>query len=167
MSDNAANATSADSSATNDDNAPKNEGNAPTSRDNAVSRPGIDWKSESRKWENRAKENKRAANERDELAKAIGDKDATIEALKAKVADFETAAKVREWSANAAAEHGISADLIRGTTEDEINAHAAAIAKALHDAKPSVAPVVPQAGATPDSDGGNLAEFARNVFAGD
>lgn len=161
MSDNAASDTPADSSTTNGDNAPKNEGN------DAVSKSEIDWKSESRKWENRAKENRRAANERDELAKAIGDKDATIEALKAKVADFETAAKVREWSANAAAEHGISADLIRGTTEDEINAHAAAIAKALHDAKPSVAPVVPQAGATPDNNGGNLAEFARNVFAGD
>lgn len=161
MSDNAASDTPADSSATNSDNAPKNEDNT------AASKPEIDWKSESRKWENRAKENKRAANERDELAKAIGDKDATIEALKAKVADFETAAKVREWSANAAAEHGISADLIRGTTEDEINAHAAAIAKALHDAKPSVAPVVPQAGTTPDNSNGNLAEFARNVFAGD
>lgn len=161
MSDNAASDTSADNSATNDDSAPKNEDNT------AVSKPEIDWKSESRKWESRAKENRRAANERDELAKAIGDKDATIEALKAKVADFETAAKVREWSANAAAEHGISADLIRGNTEDEINAHAAAIAKALHDAKPSVAPVVPQAGATPDNDGGNLAQFARNVFAGD
>ena len=154
MSENAASDTPADTSATNDDNAPKNGDNT------AASKPEIDWKSESRKWENRAKENRRAANERDELAKAIGDKDATIEALKAKVADFETAAKVREWSANAAAEHGISADLIRGTTEDEI-------AKALHDAKPSVAPVVPQAGATPDNDGGNLAEFARNVFAGD
>ena len=153
MSDNAASDTPADNSATNDDS--------------ATSKPEIDWKSESRKWENRAKENRRAANERDELAKAIGDKDATIEALKAKVANFETAAKVREWSANAAAEHGISADLIRGTTEEEINAHAAAIAKALHDAKPSVAPVVHQAGATPDNDGGNLAEFARNVFAGD
>ena len=161
MSDNAASDTPADNSATNDDSAPTNGDNA------AASKPEIDWKSESRKWESRAKENRRAANERDELAKAIGDKDATIEALKAKVADFETAAKVREWSANAAAEHGISADLIRGTTEDEINAHAAAIAKALHDAKPSVVPVVPQAGATPDNDGGNLAEFARNVFAGD
>lgn len=160
MSDNAASDTPADNSTNNGDNAPKNE-------DNAAVKSEIDWKSESRKWENRAKENRRAANERDELAKAIGDKDATIEALKAKVADFETAAKVREWSANAAAEHGISADLIRGTTEDEINTHAAAIAKALHDAKPPVAPVVPQAGATPDNNGGNLAEFARNVFAGD
>lgn len=160
MSDNAASDTPADNSTNNGDNAPKNE-------DNAAIKPEIDWKSESRKWESRAKENRRAANERDELAKAIGDKDATIEALKAKVADFETAAKVREWSANAAAEHGISADLIRGTTEDEINAHAAAIAKALHDAKPPVAPVVPQAGTTPDNGGGNLAEFARNVFAGD
>lgn len=160
MSDNAASDTPADNNTNNGDNAPTNEGNA------AV-KPEIDWKSESRKWENRAKENRRAANERDELAKAIGDKDATIEALKAKVADFETAAKVREWSANAAAEHGISADLIRGNTEDEINAHAAAIAKALHDAKPPVAPVVPQAGATPDNNGGNLAQFARNVFAGD
>ena len=160
MSDNAASDTPADNNATNSDS-------APTNGDNAAVKPEIDWKSESRKWENRAKENRRAANERDELAKAIGDKDATIEALKAKVADFETAAKVREWSANAAAEHGINADLIRGTTEDEINAHAAAIAKALHDAKPPVAPVVPQAGATPDNGGGNLAEFARNVFAGD
>ena len=160
MSDNAASDTPADNSTNNGDNAPKNE-------DNAAVKPEIDWKSESRKWESRAKENRRAANERDELAKAIGDKDATIETLKAKVADFETAAKVREWSANAAAEHGISADLIRGNTEDEINAHAAAIAKALHDAKPPVAPVVPQAGATPDNNGGNLAEFARNVFAGD
>ena len=160
MSDNAASDTPADNSATNDDNAPKNE-------DNAASKPEIDWKSESRKWEPRAKANRRAPNARAELATAIGDKDATIEALKAKVADFETAAKVREWSANAAAEHGISADLIRGTTEDEINAHAAAIPKALHDAKPSVPPVVPQAGVTPDNDGGNLAEFARNVFAGD
>ena len=160
MSDNAASDTPADNSTNNGDNAPKNE-------DNAAVKSEIDWKSDSRKWENRAKENRRAANERDELAKAIGDKNATIEALKAKVADFETAAKVREWSANAAAEHGISADLIRGTTEDEINTHAAAIAKALHDAKPPVAPVVPQAGATPDNNGGNLAEFARNVFAGD
>lgn len=160
MSDNAASDTPADNSTTNDDN-------APTNGDNATVKPEIDWKSESRKWESRAKENRRAANERDELAKAIGDKDATIETLKAKVADFETAAKVREWSANAAAEHGISADLIRGNTEDEINAHAAAIAKALHDAKPPVAPVVTQAGTTPDNNGGNLAEFARNVFASD
>nr|DAN72619.1 MAG TPA: hypothetical protein [Caudoviricetes sp.] len=160
MSDNAASDTPSDNSTNNGDNVPKNE-------DNAAVKPEIDWKSESRKWENRAKENRRAANERDELAKAIGDKDATIEALKAKVADFETAAKVREWSANAAAEHGISADLIRGNTEDEIDAHAVAIAKALHDAKLPVVPVVPQAGATPDNSGGNLAQFARNVFAGD
>lgn len=53
MSDNAASDTPADNSTTNDDN-------APTNGDNAASKPEIDWKSESRKWENRAKENRRA-----------------------------------------------------------------------------------------------------------
>lgn len=72
MSDNAAS----------DTPAANNGDNALTDGDNAASKPEIDWKSESRKWESRAKENRRAANERDELAKAIGDKDATIEALR-------------------------------------------------------------------------------------
>ncbi len=70
MSDNAASDTPADNNATNDDNAPKNE-------DNAASKPEIDWKSEVPEVGEPRQENRRAANERDELAKAIGDKDAT------------------------------------------------------------------------------------------
>lgn len=118
-----------------------------------------DWKIEARKWEARAKENKTALDEltgkytaveseKSELAKAI-------ETLKAKE---ERALLV----ADVAKATGVPASALRGSTREELEAHAADLAELI---KPS-GPVIIGQEKSPEKVGDDpLREFTRTLFA--
>lgn len=95
-----------------------------------------DWKAEARKWEARAKDNKSALDglttEREALV-------AERDELSGKVADFESAKEREALLADIAGAKGVPASALRGSTRDELEAHADVLADLI---KPS-APVVP------------------------
>nr|DAY24960.1 MAG TPA: Major head protein [Caudoviricetes sp.] len=104
----------------------------------------------------------RLARERDKYAdyddlKAAASKLAEAEARLSQIDAQAALDKIRN---DVAQEAGVPADLLRGSTKDELTAHASALAEALK-ARPSV-PVIPTQGATPSvSD----ADSARRAFA--
>lgn len=104
----------------------------------------------------------RLARERDKYAdyddfKAAASKLADAEARLAQIDAQAALDKIRN---DVAQEAGVPAELLRGSTKDELTAHASALAEALK-ARPSV-PVIPTQGATPSvSD----ADSARRAFA--
>ena len=104
----------------------------------------------------------RLARERDKYAdyddlKAAASKRADAEA---RLAQIDAQAAIDKIRNDVAQEAGVPADLLRGSTKDELAAHASALAEALK-ARPSV-PVIPTQGATPSvSD----ADSARRAFA--
>lgn len=104
----------------------------------------------------------RLARERDKYAdyddlKAAASKLADAEARLAQIDAQAALDKIRN---DVAQEAGVPAELLRGSTKDELTAHATALAEALK-ARPSV-PVIPTQGATPSvSD----ADSARRAFA--
>lgn len=120
---------------------------------------GTDWKAEARKWESRAKENKTAADERDEHA-------ARVAALEAEVEGFRAAEQIRKDTAEVAKEHGVNPDLLRGSTRDELDAHAQALKAAL-DARPAP-PVISSQGKSPGSTPADPnREAVRKLFRGE
>lgn len=104
----------------------------------------------------------RLAREREKFAdyddlKAAASKLADAEARLAQIDAQAALDKIRN---DVAQEAGVPAGLLRGSTKDELAAHASALAEALK-ARPSV-PVIPTQGATPSvSD----ADSARRAFA--
>ena len=104
----------------------------------------------------------RLARERDKYAdyddlKAAASK---LAAAEARLAQIDAQAALDKIRNDVAQEAGVPADLLRGSTKDELTAHASALAEALK-ARPSV-PVIPTQGATPSvSD----ADSARRAFA--
>lgn len=104
----------------------------------------------------------RLARERDKYAdyddlKAAASKLADAEARLAQIDAQAALDKIRN---DVAKEAGVPADLLRGSTKDELAAHASALAEALK-ARPSV-PVIPTQGATPSV---SEADSARRAFA--
>lgn len=131
---------------------------------------GTDWKAEARKWESRAKENKTAADERDEHA-------ARVAALEAEVEGFRAAEQIRKDTAEVAKEHGVNPDLLRGSTRDELDAHAQKVKaeldahvqelKAALDARPAP-PVISSQGKSPGSTPADPnREAVRKLFRGE
>lgn len=108
----------------------------------------------------------RLAREREKFAdyddlKAAASKLAEAEARLAQIDAQAALDKIRN---DVAQEAGVPADLLRGSTKDELTAHASALAEALK-AHPSV-PVIPTQGATPsvsDADSARRA-FAKELF---
>lgn len=104
----------------------------------------------------------RLAREREKFAdyddlKAAASKLADAEA---RLAQIDAQAELDKIRNDVAQEAGVPAGLLRGSTKDELAAHASALAEALK-ARPSV-PVIPTQGATPSvSD----ADSARRAFA--
>ena len=104
----------------------------------------------------------RLARERDKYAdyddlKAAASKLAEAEARLAQIDAQAALDKIRN---DVAQEAGVPADLLRGSTKDELTAHASALAEALKE-RPSV-PVIPTQGATPSV---STADSARRAFA--
>jgi hypothetical protein len=87
-----------------------------------------DWKAEARKWEKRAKANAKQQDSNKTADDEIASIRAELEAMKAE-------RDQKAWLDEVSKETGVSADLIRGATKEEMKAHAEAIAKAYK--KPS------------------------------
>jgi len=132
-----------------------------------------DWKAEARKWEDRAKTNSSAATKLAEIdAASLTEAQkltARADAAEAKVAKFESDAQVAAWRAEVATSTGIPADALRGSTKDELEAHAALLAPLIAPKGPSgaVGPYVPPEGGAPRGALGDpatqFAEFIRNA----
>jgi murein DD-endopeptidase MepM/ murein hydrolase activator NlpD len=125
---------------------------------------GKDWKAEARKWEARSKENATAARRLAELEEASkSDLQKALERAEAaerRATEYElTAAR-----AEVASQAGIPADVLRGATREELEAHAASL-KAVLDAQTAPrGPVVTNPGGTPTTTGGDEHEFVTNLF---
>lgn len=119
----------------------------------------IDWKVEARKWEDRSKANKAAA----DANKAAADKLARLEEankteaqkqadkltkLEAELAEYKTREQVAAWTKEVADAEGVPGDLLRGSTREELEAHAKQL-KPLITAAPKAQPV-PGIGQVPD-----------------
>lgn len=118
-------------------------------------KPEPDWKSESRKWESRAKDNLAAAKanegaaqrlaEIEEASKTEAQKSAErLAALESQVKSYETQKQIADWKAAVAEATGIPASVLSGSTREEIEAHAEAL-KPLIGQSPA-GPVVPSEG---------------------
>jgi hypothetical protein len=127
-----------------------------------------DWKAEARKWEARAKENSTAARRLTELEEASkSDLQKAIdraEAAERRIAEVELSAA----RAEIASATGVPAGVLRGSTREELEAHAAElkpIAEAAAAAQAARGPVVTNPGGTPANAGNDEnAEFIGALF---
>lgn len=105
-----------------------NDVNEPTSPSEGNTEPQgnadtTDWKAEARKWEKRAK-----ASEKQAEGKKTADEE--LASIRAELNEMKAQRDQEKWLSEVAAETGVDASLIRGTTKEEMKAHAQAIAKA-------------------------------------
>lgn len=115
-----------------------------------------DWVAEARKWETRAKENKTARDELEQLKAAqMSDSEkaaARLAALEAENQGFKAKEQAKAWADQVAATTGVPAAALKGSTLEEIQAHAELlkplIAQAPADLTP-LAPHVPSEGTPP------------------
>ncbi|WP_033496278.1 helicase [Bifidobacterium biavatii] len=95
----------------------------------------VDWQAKyreaiahSRDWEKKAKANKSAADELEQLkASQMSEAEKTaqhMQELEAKVAAYEAEKQQAEWKRDVAAKTGIPAEALKGSTLEEIQAHA-------------------------------------------
>lgn len=112
-----------------------------------------DWKAEARKWESRAKENNKAADRLAEIEEAskTETQKAIERAEKAEklLAEREKAEALTAARAEVAEATGVPAAALRGTTKEELEAHAAALAPLITapEKKGALGPYVPAEGA--------------------
>lgn len=101
---------------------------ADTSADSTVPAKETDWKAEARKWEARAKANKDAQGALaayEEAQKTEAEKAAErLAQLEAENLAFKQAEQVRKWTAEVAETAGVPAALLRGSSLEELQAHA-------------------------------------------
>ena len=93
----------------------------------APAQDATDWKAEARKWEARAKENAVKARRADELEES---QKSEIQKAQERAEAAEAALAAKEHEATRlriAAAHGVPANLLSGSTEDEIEASAQAL----------------------------------------
>lgn len=115
-----------------------------------------DWKAEARKWEARAKENSTATARLAEIEEAskseaqkLADRAAAAEAL---VAKFESEKQVNQWRSEVAKETGVPVDALRGSTLEDLQAHAATLKSLITPTSAPdgvVGPYVPNEGNAP------------------
>ena len=120
--------------------------------------PTTDWQAEARKWEQRAKENKTAAEERDALKAA---QMTEAEKAAARLAELESAVKGYQskeqadaWRTEVAEATGVPAAALRGSTKEEIEAHAAPLSTLIPNPQASRGPLVPSEGSGSDAPAG-------------
>lgn len=145
---------------------------APIQSEAPAQEPAIDWKAEARKWEQRAKENSAAAKrlaELEEAAKTEEQKRAEeLEALRAKVTEYETREQINAWKADVSKETGVPANVLAGSTLEEIKAHAEQL-RPLIAAQAPVKPaplIVPAEGKTPPALNSSALEDALRKAVG-
>ena len=117
-----------------------------------------DWKAEARKWESRSKENHEAletvTGERDKLTEQVTE-------LTSKVTEFEKAEQWRGLVADVSKKKGVPADALRGSTREELEAHADVLADLINTKEP----VAPGQGLHPSqAPVDETREFAKRLF---
>ncbi|WP_020097392.1 hypothetical protein [Microbacterium sp. 11MF] len=87
-----------------------------------------DWKAQARKWERQAKENKTAAEELAALKQSQMTEDEKraerLASLESENAALKAEKQIAAWKSEIASEAGIPAAALRGSTRDELEAHA-------------------------------------------
>ena len=122
----------------------------------APAKEDIDWKVESRKWEQRAKDNLAAAKANEDAAKRLAEIEESqkTEAQKAQER-FEAAEKraaeleLKATRAEVAADKGVPVSLLSGSTKEEIEASAEALI--AFRGEQANGPVIPGQGNQPDT----------------
>lgn len=123
-----------------------------------------DWKAEAKKWETRSKENAKAAKrlaeledaDKTELQRAVD----RAEAAEKRAAEFETAQQITAWKTEISATTGVPAQALRGTTKDELQAHADELKPLLGNR----GPIIPTAGQTPTTPPKDERDTVRRLF---
>lgn len=121
-------------------------------------------KAEARKWETRSKENAAAAkrlgeleeSQKTDLQKAID----RAETAERRAAEFESAQQIQAWKTDIAKATGVPAQYLRGSTEDELQAHAEELAPVFANRGPTV----PTVGQIPTTTVSDDRETARRLF---
>ena len=134
-----------------------------------------DWVAEARKWEQRAKDNKDAADRLaqleeasksdvqkalDRAVKAEKERDDLKAAEQARKDQADHDEQVKKWAEAAAKKTGVPANALKGNTEEEIKAHAELLASLMPRKG-----YVPNEGERPQGDGNSeLRSFTRQLF---
>lgn len=142
--------------------------NAPETDAQATEQQETDWKAAARKWESRAKENLAAAKANEDAAKRLAEIEESQKTEGEKAAERLAAAEQRaaqlEMKANraeVAAAKGVPADLLTGSTVEELTASADALIK-FKEAAASRNHVAPNEGRGETVSGeGTAGQFAR------
>lgn len=114
-----------------------------------------DWVAEARKWEERAKENKKIADQNSAAAKRLSELEESqktelqkiqerAEAAEKRAADLEAAdekrradeelkKQIEDWKSQVSKATGVPASALRGTTKEDLQAHAEVIKALLPD----------------------------------
>jgi hypothetical protein len=130
----------------------------------------VDWKAEARKHEARAKENAAKAKANETAAQRLAEiEDANKSELEKAAARAEAAEKraaeleAKALRSDVAAEKGVPAALLTGSTKEELEAAADALI-AFRGEKPSNPLVVPKEGSSPASQPSSDSEFVKTLF---
>lgn len=93
----------------------------------APAQDATDWKSEARKWEDRAKQNKEAADrlaEIEEANKSEAQKQAeALEKTQSELKGYQQREQVQKWANSITEDSHIPASALRGSTEEELREH--------------------------------------------
>ena len=118
-----------------------------------------DWKAEARKWEARARANKAAAPELEKLTAERDDLANQLKAAREELDGIHHAEALEKLVAKVAKDMNVPANLLRGTTEEELTAHA----KEIFDAMPGL-PIVRTQGDLPEAKDDPNRQVLRDLF---
>lgn len=123
----------------------------------------------SREWEKRAKANKSAADELEQLKESRMTEQQKAEAkasrLQKELDQLKAEKQSNEWRSQVADESGLPASLIVGSTLEEMQAHAKAIGEYVASRTGRQLPQVPDPGRQPNRAPSDLEQFASSVFS--
>ena len=127
-----------------------------------------DWKAKSRLWESRAKENADAAKKLKQIEDAAKTTEQIqaekITALEAQLRQVEQTRQLDSWMTEVSSTTGIPASALRGSTLEEIQSHAAAIAEYVANVtKPKSVPSEGQPRTTPSPS--DEQQFINQLFS--
>lgn len=138
-----------------DNETPQGDTGASTENEAQGTSTETDWKAEARKWESRAKENLKSARANEDAAKRLADLEESqkteaqkaqdrLEAAEKRAAELE----LKATRAEVAAAKGVPAELLSGSTQEELEAWADRLIK-FGGAK-AKGLILPNQGKTPD-----------------
>jgi hypothetical protein len=133
-----------------------------------------DWQAEAKKWEARSKQNFEKAKANEGAAQRLAELEESqksefqklqerAEAAEKRVQAFESAQRVSGWKSEVAEKSGVPASALRGSTLEELQAHAEEL-KPLIDQSQRRAAQVPGAGDMPEAPLSDNAAWAHALF---